>query len=188
MAFRAVLPLALPKFSRVGPSTKRLLFGAAVCFSAGCEPQIGDDCQTSVDCSQSGERLCDITQPGGYCTIFSCASDSCPGDSVCVAFDTELSAVTACANANGVSRFARSACMARCDSDSDCRGGYDCIAVGAPGNPWSAVVVEGRASAKVCIVPLVADPVPADRGGEVCQAVDADGGASSMDGSAGRGD
>jgi len=32
----------------------------------GCQPEIGDSCHTSVDCSQSGNRLCDVTQPGGY--------------------------------------------------------------------------------------------------------------------------
>src|SRR5206468_6843571 len=30
----------------------------------GCTPKIGDDCQTSVDCSQQGDRLCDTAQPG----------------------------------------------------------------------------------------------------------------------------
>ena len=60
---------------------------ALAALSFGCAPQIGDECETSVDCSQGGERLCDITQPGGYCTVFNCEPNSCPEDeSLCVQF------------------------------------------------------------------------------------------------------
>ena len=36
---------------------------------ASCGKKIGDSCQTASDCDPSGTRICDISQPGGYCTI-----------------------------------------------------------------------------------------------------------------------
>src|SRR5690242_18467125 len=57
-------------------------FGAALTLwivATGCKPKIGDECKTSTDCSVTGDRLCDITQPSGYCTIFNCEEPgSCP--------------------------------------------------------------------------------------------------------------
>ena len=44
----------------------------------GCKPKIGEDCATSTDCSISGDRLCDVTQPGGYCTVFNCEPNTVP--------------------------------------------------------------------------------------------------------------
>ena len=52
------------------PPSKLLLllaFVGASATAAGCKPRIGDDCQISTDCSASGDRLCDISAPGGYC-------------------------------------------------------------------------------------------------------------------------
>src|SRR5262245_36081708 len=101
-----------------------LASGAAL---AGCTPEIGDECTTSIDCSQQGDRLCDTTQPGGYCTIFNCEPDTCPEDeSVCVAFDFELDPACHDLNATDWARFGRTFCMAVCDDDSDCRDGYIC--------------------------------------------------------------
>lgn len=132
-----------------------------------CQPQIGDECQTSVDCSQGGERLCDITQPGGYCTVFNCEPGGCPEDSVCIAFGAQLSNASMCTDLNGLSRFTRSFCMATCGSRADCRSGYACADV--TGAPWRALVVDRRASGKVCIVPSPEDSeVPGDRAAEVC--------------------
>jgi hypothetical protein len=128
-----------------------------------CAPQIGDECETSVDCSQGGERLCDITQPGGYCTIFNCEPGDCPDDSVCVVFGAEPSALPACNQGDGLSRFARSFCMASCGSNSDCRSGYDCIDVGDASNPWAALVVDHGESGKICIPPPMSAPVPESR-------------------------
>src|SRR5690348_74537 len=45
---------------------------AAALIAVGCLPKIGDHCTTSLDCSQTGQRLCDTTQPDGYCTVFNC--------------------------------------------------------------------------------------------------------------------
>lgn len=145
-----------------------LSFGALLFLSlAGCAPAIGDECQTSADCSQSGERLCDVTQRGGYCTVFNCEPGSCPDDSVCIAFAAEESAVPECQDANNLSRFHRSFCLASCGSDDDCRGGYACVDLGKPDNPWSAIVVDSG-SGKVCMEPLRAKPIPEGRPGNVC--------------------
>jgi len=146
------------------------LLGAALAL--GCQPQIGDECQTSVDCSQGGERLCDITQPGGYCTIFNCEPNTCPEDSACIAFGAQLSGASACSSADGLSRFTRSFCMRTCGSNDDCRGGYTCADV--TGTPWHGLAVDRGRARRVCIVPPVGDEVPASRPAEVCDGPDVD--------------
>ncbi|HET6150672.1 MAG TPA: hypothetical protein VFH68_24240 [Polyangia bacterium] len=57
--------------------------------SMGCARSIGDECQINTDCSANGDRTCDMSQPGGYCTIDGCDQTSCPEDSVCVRFFPE---------------------------------------------------------------------------------------------------
>lgn len=123
----------------------------AAALGLACQPQIGDECQTSVDCSQGGERLCDITQPGGYCTVFGCEPESCPEESACLAFGTQVSSLAECTDTNGLSRFTRSFCLASCESNDDCRGGYVCADVREP--PWNALLVDRRGSGRVCVVP-----------------------------------
>jgi hypothetical protein len=63
--------------------------------AAGCSKQIGQACATNVDCSPLGDRFCDISAPGGYCTIEGCdvsfdsagkPVSSCPDDGVCIRF------------------------------------------------------------------------------------------------------
>lgn len=92
---------------------------SAASLSAGCAPQIGDSCDTSSNCSINGDRVCDIAQPGGYCTIFSCQADNCPDDAVCVRFNPQPA------------RRAIVACMRRCGGDGDCRegDGYRCRSI-----------------------------------------------------------
>ncbi len=123
-----------------------------------CKPQIGDACKTSVDCSQTGDRLCDITQPGGYCTVFNCEPGSCPSDSACIAFDTEVSSLPLCRSYNGLSRLTRSYCLANCGSNSDCRSGYVCENLDTPYQPnaWNALLIDRSGSGKVCVVPASA--------------------------------
>lgn len=71
----------------------------------------------SLDCSALGNRLCDQTQPGGYCTIPGCERGTCPDDAVCVLFEPLQP------------RLSRSYCMAKCDGQGDCRrdDGYRCL-------------------------------------------------------------
>jgi hypothetical protein len=144
----------------------------------GCRPEIGDKCQISTDCSQVGDRLCDISQPDGYCTIYNCepkASNGvtkCPDDAACIVFAAELSAVSGCANRLGDTPYSRSFCMKTCDNATDCRSGYICIDVGAPGNRWAAVDADGPT--KVCTQAFTPPAIPA-RSADVCSATDGDG-------------
>jgi hypothetical protein len=52
--------------------------------AAACGKDIGDDCKTNVDCAQDGTRDCDLSQPGGYCTINGCDEKFCPSGSICI--------------------------------------------------------------------------------------------------------
>ncbi len=73
-----------------------------------CEPDIGDSCETNLQCPAGA--YCDTTAPDGYCLIISCEdNDECPDDSVCVLFDAFTSF-----------------CMAPCSTSSDCRDEYVC--------------------------------------------------------------
>lgn len=89
---------------------------AALGSLGSCQKVIGDGCGTDTDCSLNYDRRCDLTQQGGYCTIPECDPDRCPGEALCVEF-----------NGND-SRLARRFCMAPCEVDGDCRGGYVCQA------------------------------------------------------------
>jgi len=163
----------------------------AICLPAltgalalGCTPKIGDDCTVSTNCSTTGDRLCDVTQPGGYCTKFNCEPGSCPEDSVCVNFGTKLSPIPGCTPSQANSPYKRSFCMASCGSDGDCRGGYKCLAP----TDFNAVLAEHSSGNKVCAVPP--KPVPTGTSNEVCIGSDAgvgpaEGGSSSTAGSGG---
>jgi hypothetical protein len=149
-----------------------LALGLAV---AGCRPEIGDKCQTSVDCSQVGDRLCDISQPDGYCTIYNCepkasnGATKCPDEALCIVYAAEPSPVPGCANRLGNTPYSRSFCMKECDNTTDCRSGYVCLDVGAPGNRWAAVNADG--AGKVCTQPFTPAPLP-HRDPGVCSAAD----------------
>ncbi len=86
-------------------------------LAMGCAPRIGDACAASTNCSVNGDRLCDVTMPRGYCTVFDCTADACPDDAVCVRFQPVPA------------RLARNVCMRRCGSDGECRvnEGYTCV-------------------------------------------------------------
>lgn len=92
-----------------------LTVAAAGAIGMGCAPAIGDSCETSVDCSVNGDRICDIAQPRGYCTVRACDPDTCPGEATCVEwrFQPDRTAVTYC--------------MKRCKSDDGCRNDYACM-------------------------------------------------------------
>ena len=81
---------------------------------AGCQQHIGDSCSNSTDCSPTGERQCDLAQPGGYCTVFSCDPDTCP-EGVCVEWRFIPS------------RTAETWCMKTCNDDGNCRSEYSCV-------------------------------------------------------------
>ena len=113
---------------------------------AGCKPKIGEDCATSVDCSISGDRLCDVTQPSGYCTVFNCEPNQCPDEAACVAFSEGT-----CSSAAISTRFRRTFCMRTCEDDSDCRGGsYGCIDLS---RDQSRRIVDTNPNQRICAVP-----------------------------------
>jgi len=140
---------------------------AAAALALGCTPKIGDDCTVSTNCSTAGDRLCDITQPGGYCTVFNCEPGSCPADSVCVNFGTSLSPVAGCAPSQGNSPYQRSFCMATCGSDGDCRADYKCLKP----TELNAVSAEHSNDSRVCAVPPKAAPTGTSN--QVCLGSDA---------------
>ena len=173
-------------FSSGSPLTRlaRLCLGVAAVAGAlalGCTPKIGDDCTVSTNCSTTGDRLCDVTQPGGYCTKFNCEPGGCPEDSVCVNYGTTLSPVDGCRPSQANSPYKRSFCMATCGSDSDCRSGYRCLEPTA----FNAVLAEHSSGSKVCAVP--SKPVPAGTSNEVCIGSDAGPAADDSSPSAGSG-
>ncbi len=114
-----------------------------------------------MDCSQAGDRLCDITQPGGYCTVYNCEPGACPSESACVAFDAQLSPLAECRDFNGLSRFERSFCMLNCDSDSECRAGYVCADLASEENRarYNALIIDSDRGNKVCVAAFNAKPV-----------------------------
>ena len=116
---------------------------------AGCAPAIGDACETPLDCSSQGSRLCDRTQPGGYCTVRGCEQGTCPEDSVCVAFRP-------CAE-----RLAVTYCMLKCSDSSDCRDdeGYHCTSAEQFGEGMTDAKILGNSKQKICTIPPVANAV-----------------------------
>src|SRR5688572_11610401 len=156
-------------------SEKLLLLVALAAIAAGCKPKIGDECQLSTDCSAAGDRLCDITAPGGYCTVYNCEPGACPDDeSLCVQFGARRSPIAACDNLQAPSPYARTFCMATCESDEDCRTGYECASL-AGENPWDAVLIDTDRGNKACLVSVKAKAVTVPEGddgsfGDVCDA------------------
>ena len=122
----------------------------------GCEAQVGDACEVSLDCTPNGD-LC-LTEelesfPGGYCSEFACSAGSCEGDAACVAFRGTVGNTTECQGPLASQRLSRRFCMARCTSDNDCRDGYACIDLEFSANPWSAEVLEPEEGTRICTLP-----------------------------------
>jgi hypothetical protein len=155
-------------FRSMGRRGKLALVAFMLALS-GCTPKIGDKCVLSTDCSTAGDRLCDTSQPGGYCTIFNCTGDHCPDKAACLMFE---GAVPGCAYTDrGVPRTGRSFCVAQCSSNADCREGYICADPRTA--PWNAIIIDDDQNQLTCLVdPLASfDPnVPPDGGAAVCQA------------------
>jgi hypothetical protein len=155
---------------------KLLLLAALTALAAGCKPKIGDDCQIPTDCSAAGDRLCDISAPGGYCTVYNCEPGACPEDeSLCVQFSAERSPIAKCADRQSPSPYARTFCMATCRSNDDCRAGYECADITGE-NPWAALLIDTDRGGRACMALPSAKPVSVPEGddgsfGNVCDAV-----------------
>ncbi len=137
---RFVVPVAL------------MLFVVAIA-GAGCKREIGDECTTAVDCNPNGTRSCDSSQPGGYCTIQGCDETSCPEEAFCIRYfpakyltkpcdPTPPTGPVGCA-ANEICLDAGLCapmtaelryCVKWCESNDDCRGGYECRRAGTRGS------------------------------------------------------
>ncbi len=139
------------------PPEKLLLLVALAAFAAlsgACKPKIGDDCKISTDCSAAGDRLCDITAPGGYCTMFNCEPGTCPdGESLCVEFGATRDAAEQCQDLASPSPYARSFCMQTCDNNGDCRSGYTCADLSKLPNDWDAVLIDKGRGNRACVAP-----------------------------------
>lgn len=148
--------------SQVSLVSSRLRLAAAIAVlltvaggASACTPSIGDQCVLSTDCSTRGDRLCDTSQPSGYCTQFNCSNNSCPDKAACVLFNA---AIQGCgfddrAGQYG-SRAARAFCVGACTSTTDCRSGYLCADPRSA--PWNGHVLDDNKDKKTCLV------IPAD--------------------------
>ena len=138
-------------------SRLRLLAFAVIALSA-CTPSIGDKCVLSTDCSTRGDRLCDTSQPDGYCTQFNCARNACPDNAACVLFNAAIQGCGYDDRSGGYgSRVARAFCIASCGQDSDCRPGYICADPRSA--PWGGFVQDDVQDRRTClVVPAGYDP------------------------------
>lgn len=129
-----------------------MVLAVAAIASGGCKKMIGDDCSTAADCNPNGTRSCDLSQPGGYCTIQGCDETSCPGEAVCIRYFPAQYLTKACNPAatdsgcledeeicldSGLCAPLRTElryCARSCSSGDDCRGGYECRLSGTRGS------------------------------------------------------
>jgi len=127
-----------------------LLFIVVAAAGAGCRREIGDECTTAADCNPNGSRQCDATQPGGYCTIQGCDETSCPEEALCIRYfpsqfltepctpnttptgcsADEICVEGRCARQSTELRY----CVKSCESNDDCRSGYECRLAGTRGS------------------------------------------------------
>jgi hypothetical protein len=129
--------------------------------AAACGHDVGDECQSSADCDPNGTRACDLSQPGGYCTIVGCNETSCPSDSACIRYFPEMfldmsmpcdpacedfdcpdgrqdvcAADELCLDSGLCAKRTseQRQCAKTCGGNDDCRGGYQCRKSGTGGS------------------------------------------------------
>src|SRR5262245_47963647 len=110
-------------------------------IGVGCAHKIGDGCSMNIECSPTGDRVCDNSQPGGYCTQEGCLAGSCPDEAVCIRY-LDLGNTPCTDDAGNLLcergeiclegfcaplRSERRACLLICQDSGNCRGGYQCI-------------------------------------------------------------
>ena len=147
-----------------------------VCSVSACAPEIGDECATALDCSASGTRLCDLTQPRGYCTLEGCEADTCPDEAVCVQFGRRI-------DGKPVDRVSRTFCMFACESSGDCRTGdrYTCFSAKDFGNKRGEAQVLGNPDARFCAPVAPEEPMSSEPdAGQTPDAPDATDGTDAM--------
>jgi hypothetical protein len=110
---------------------------------AACAPKLGDDCNNSLECSAIGDRYCDISQPGGYCTIQNCEPGECGDEGVCVRFKPDEP------------RLSSSWCMAKCGGGCN-RDNYVCRSAeqlneASGRGPDLVEVLDSKTSQRFCV-------------------------------------
>jgi len=141
-----------------------LAVAVAVALSAaGCSASIGDSCTVNVDCSKLGDRICDTSELGGYCTIEGCSdSSTCPDNAWCIRIltadrtrpcvfgarfpDNQCDIDQRCLCDDSVKGVCidnaahcapesseRRYCQKSCNQNGDCRDGYECRSTGTLG-------------------------------------------------------
>jgi hypothetical protein len=121
----------------------------AALASPACHRDIGDDCQTSVDCDPNGTRACDLSQPGGYCTILGCDEKSCPSGSVCIrSFPVQFLSTPCNPVCEDLPDCQPGSCPAACPTGptNDCAASELCLDVGV----CAQRSFEQRACVKTC--------------------------------------
>lgn len=115
--------------------------------ASACAPELGDGCKQSSDCSINGDRTCDRSQPGGYCTIVDCSPEACGDEGYCVRFNPDEP------------RLARDFCMKKCSKNRDCdRDRYVCRSTADlnppedAGLPRVAEILDKKVNGKFCVV------------------------------------
>jgi hypothetical protein len=127
----------------------RALVLSIAALGGACGHDIGDACKSSVDCDPNGTRSCDLSQPGGYCTVVGCDETSCPSGSTCIrTFPETLLAMQAnptaqpcgptakmpmCADPNTPVCTSFGLCATKCDptvTTPQCPSGQVCPAAG----------------------------------------------------------
>jgi hypothetical protein len=151
------------KSNRYAPPKASLLLIALAALTLGaCGHDIGDNCLSSADCDPNGTRACDLSQPGGYCTIVGCDETTCPSNSACIRYFPQKFLTKPCTpGLNGEGCDADEVCLdpdptapnnpgdgmglcakrtseqrqcaKTCSNNSDCRGGYQCRKSGTGG-------------------------------------------------------
>jgi hypothetical protein len=141
------------------------LWLAVLCVA--CARKIGDNCSISTDCSTQGDRICDVSQPGGYCTQLGCRANGCPDSAACVLFGA---AVPGCSiDEREFSRAARSQCMNQCSDDSDCRDSrYVCVRERVA--PWNARILDDKRDRLFCVPRVGPVNAAASPAAELCKA------------------
>jgi hypothetical protein len=142
-----------PVFVRLLRPTSFIAAAAALLSAvAACTPEIGDKCILSTDCSIRSDRVCDTSQPNGYCTT-NCRGNSCPDKAACVLYNTSIQGCGFDDRAGPFgSRVARSFCTARCFSNADCRTEEGYICADPKAYPWKAFILDDVQDQTVCLV------------------------------------
>jgi hypothetical protein len=154
---RSSAPGLLARFGSYAPPALRAWAIGFAALATGCTAHIGSSCTQPTDCSAEGDRVCDVAQPGGYCTVLNClgsAGSACPDNAVCVEFQV---AVPGCPydDYESPARTGLSFCMEHCGSNSDCRDGYVCTDPRKA--PWDGAILDNDQSLSVCIAAIPAN-------------------------------